>query len=98
VKSGPRPAREFLQIAVRDDAEAAVIAGALLHSAERIVEGVAVVAESERQSLPIELRTQAANVRELVQGGRQRLRQVRLRIAAVAGACWAESREAEKRE
>jgi hypothetical protein len=70
----------------------------LFHSAERIVEGVAVIAESERQSLPIELRTQAADIGELVQRGRQRLRQVRLRIAAIAGARRAKDRKPEKRQ
>jgi hypothetical protein len=98
VKVRPGPASKLFEVAVHDDAEAAVVTGALFHSVEWIVEGVAVVAENERQSAPIELRTQTADIGELVQGGRQGLRKVLLRIAGVAGARWAKVRKPEKRQ
>ena len=47
VKCCARPARELVEVAFHDDAEAAVIAGALFDAAGRVVEGVAVVAEDE---------------------------------------------------
>jgi hypothetical protein len=42
-----RPASELFEVAFHDDAEAAVIAGALFDAAGRVVEGVAVIAEDE---------------------------------------------------
>ena len=67
VKGRSRPSDELLEVGVDDGAEASVIAGPLLDAADRVGEGVAVIAEGEAHAVLFELGTQAAGIGDLAQ-------------------------------
>jgi hypothetical protein len=56
-----------LQVGVDDGAEAAVIAGPLLDAADRVGEGVAVIAEREADAVLFEPGTVAAGIGDLAE-------------------------------
>ena len=71
VEGRSRPSDELLEIGVDDGAEAAVIAGPLLDAADRVGEGVAVIAEGEADTVLFEPGTQAAGIGDLAQVRRE---------------------------
>ena len=71
VEGRSRPSDELLEIGVDDGAEAAVIAGRLLDAADRVGEGVAVIAEGEAHAVLFEPGTQAAGIGDLAQVRRE---------------------------